>query len=488
MLNSEKDFQEVLHEVLATKLYAKTKQEKLLQEILDKKDKIASNDFQEMLKKSVKAFSDDRVKKELKPKIAKKETYAKDINVAKQVKAGVDVDKIVNDLDKNKDKESENQNKENEERNEQDETLSSREIALKYMYSSALEEYYTLKEKLNKHQIRDNDIALDDRNYEKLLKYENYLRKCDTLFKSINGKYISNQDENISKKENKYAYDDAKSERKILSQHEDSINEIDELNDQIKKIAEDIIKLNESIKYKDVPDYDKSLEILERDYLELNAKMHALTPNMIELYRQEEQKEEQDKITTRIVGTLYQQKKDKRVLDQDVVRLDRRSEKKEDLLEDAAEREKIELQNTNIKLANSYIDAAEVALDKQDIVGATQLVGKAKKVVGDKKIEDLASDKKTDFQKSLKKIADSDEDSKEKQEEKNETDLIDGYLYASLLSSDDGLDLSPLQQECAKAVYSPEERDENVLAREAKEELDKVKNENIKEKDISRTR
>lgn len=488
MLNSQKDFQEMLHEVLATKLNAKTKQEKVLQEILKKTEKTASSDFQEMLKKSVNAFSADRSKKELEPKTHKKETYTKDMNIAKQVKAGADVDKVVKDLEKSDEDKEKSKEDDAANNSKQDESLSSKEIALKYMYSAALDEYYSLRDKLYKAQIRDNDLAVDDRNYIKLLKYENYLRKCDTLFKSTTGKYISNQDENISKKENKYAYEAAKSERKILTEHENSITEIDRLNDQIKEKADEIIELNESAKNGNVHDYEARLEALEHDYLALNAKMHSLKPNVLELYRQEEQKEEQDKTTARVVGTVYQQRKDKRVLDSDVVRLDRRSQKKEDSLEDLAEREKLELQSTNIELANSYIDAAEVALDKQDVDGAVHMVNKAKEMVGYKKVQDIEEDKKTDFEKSLQSIVDSDEDSKIKQEEKNETELIDYYIYASLSEDGDEVELSPLQQECAKEVYSPEERDGNVLAREAKEELDKLKKENIKEKNISRAR
>jgi len=472
------DFQEMLHEVLDTKLFAKTKQEKLLQEILKKEEKkVVTTDFQELLRKSVVSFNEDKVKKQLENKVEDKKDIKKDVNISKQIKSGANVEKIVKDIEK-----EDEDSKINKEASKTDEKLSSREIALKYMYSEALEEYYKLKNDLTKKQIKENDISLDDKNYTKLLMYENYLRKCDMLFKNTNGQFISNQDEEIFKKENKYAYDDAISERKIINEHDERVTEIDRLNEQIKIVADKIIFLNEAQETGRAVDYEEQLKLLENDYANLNGRLHALTPNIIELYRQEEKKEEQEKITTRVVGTLYEDKKNKSVLDEDVVRLDKNVEQKEESQKDIAEREKLEHQSINLHLADSYLKAAKRALFKNNTAEATEFIGKAREIVGYKKVLDIAGKKDPEFKEALKENVITSNNTKVEKvvDEKalDEERLMNEYI-CSIIAEE--AQLSEVQKQCVEAVYEPEKRDENVLARQANESLKKVEREKNKE-------
>jgi hypothetical protein len=458
MLNDTKDFQQTLHEVLNVRLNSKSNQEIVLQKILSKPEKTITSDFQEMLKRNVKPLTEDKVKKDLKPKVTEK---SKDIS--RQVKTVADVNKIASDLEKEKE-EDKNGHSKGEENSSK--ALTAREEALKHMYLAALEEYYTLREDLYKRQIKDNDIALDDKNYLKLLQYENFMRKCDTLFKASTGSYISSQDEEISKKENKYAYDAAKSEKKIVNEHEHSINEIDMLNDEIENKANEIIEFNEAAKHNDIPNYEQKLDSLENEYISLNAKMHMLKPNILELYRQEEDKELQDKTTERTVGTMYKKNKQKQVLEKDVVRLDRTVEKRDDSLDDAAKREKDELKRTNIKLAESHIDSAEDALKKEDVGKATELVNRAKELVGDEGVDNITSENKSEFSKMLQDTVSLEDEEEIKHNTISQTDKIDEHLKNAINDTE----LSNVQRQCIEATYTPEERDKNVLAREAEKE------------------
>ena len=464
MLDNIKDFQENLHEILDFRLNPKSKQEIILQNILQKSDKYFVNDFQEMLKKSIKPLSEDKIKRDFEPKINKVDDHTRKTDISMQIKSGADVGKIVNDLDQEKDENTSIVNS--------SESLTAREEALKYMYSVALEEYYALREDLNKHQIQDGNIALDDRNYLKLLQYENYIRKCDTLFKINNGSYISGQDEEISKKENKYAYDAAKSEMKVVTQHEDSINEIDRLNSEIENKANEIIVINEAVKKGTVPNYEQQIDLLEKEFIDLNGQMHMLKPDILELHRQEDQKDEQEETTTRIVGTMYEKNKNKLVTDADVVRLDRETERKDDLLSDTAKTESGQLQNTNNELANSYIEAAETALDKNDANEALFMVSKAEELVGEKQVKIITNEKQQDFTQILKNSVSSGNGEEIRPNIVSETDIIDKHLN-DVLNGD--VNLSKVQEECAKAVYTPEERAKNVLVREEKEESEKGK-------------
>jgi|GEM_PF-3054735 len=478
MADNIKDFQETLHEVLNTRLNSKSKQEMLLQTVLKKSDKASTIDFQEVLRKSIKPLSDDKMKKDLKPLIKKAEDPIKKVDTIHKVNLGADLDKVANDVEEEKDEDSSKENSSN-----SNNELTRREETLKQMYSVALDEYYTLREELYKYQIQDGNIAVDDRNYLKLLQYENYLRKCDTLFKQSNGSYISNQDESISKKENKYAFDAAKSEVKVVKQHEESINKVDRLNIEIENKADEIIELNEAVKNGNVPNYEIQIELLEKEYIDLNARMHLLKPNVLELYRQEEEKQQQEKDTTRIVGTMYEKRKDKLVIDADVVRLDKTTDKKHESLDNAAETEKIELENTNLDLANSYIDAAETALSKEDTNKAILMVSKAKELVGNKKVETIVGDKSSDFSESLKYNVSSEDDGKIEENVVSETEVIDKHLYNV---GNANIALSNVQQECAKAVYTPEERGKNALAREANEGIEDVEKDKVKDKGLSR--
>ena len=473
MLNNSKDFQETLHEVLDHKLHSRSNQEIQLQNILKKSDKSFGNDFQEMLKKSIKPLSEDKIKTGFEPKIKKVDDQEKKKDIRQQIKSGADVDKIANDLDQEKDEDTFKDN----------DTLTTREETLKYMYSVALEEYYTLREDLYKHQIQDGNIAVDDRNYLKLLQCENYIRKCDTLFKASNGSYIANQDEDISKKENKYAYDAAKSEMKVVDQHEDSLNQIDRLNVEIENKANEIIQINEAVKNGTVTDYEQQIELLEKEYIALNGQMHMLKPDILELHRQEDQKEEQETVTTRVVGTMYEKRKDKQVMDSDVVRLDKSTVKRDDSLVNSAESENIELQNTNINVANSYIDAAETALDKNDANEALFMINKAKELVGKKQVEIITNEKSLDFTEILKNNINSGNGESIQTEAISETEIIDAHLSDV---SNSAIELTNVQKECAKAVYTPEERGKNAIAREANEALEKLKPEKIRDQDKTR--
>jgi len=473
MLNNSKDFQETLHEVLDQKLHSRSNQEIQLQNILKKSNKSFGNDFQEMLKKSIKPLSEDKIKKDFEPKIKKVDDQEKKKDIRQQIKSGADVDKIVDDVDEEKDEDTSKDN----------DTLTTREETLKYMYSVALEEYYTLRESLYKHQIQDGNIAVDDRNYLKLLQCENYIRKCDTLFKASNGSYIANQDEDISKKENKYAYDAAKSEMKVTDQHEDSINQIDRLNIEIENKANEIMEINEAAKNGTVPNYEMQIELLEKEYIALNAKMHMLKPDLLELHRQEYQKEEQETVTTRVVGIMYEKRKDKLVMDSDVVSLDKKTETKHESLDKAAEIQKDELQSTNVSLANSYIDAAETALDKSDVKEATFMVNKARELVGEKQVEVITGDKSSDFTGILKNNINSGNGESIQTEAISETEIIDAHLSDV---SNSAIELTNVQKECAKAVYTPEERGKNAIAREANEALEKLKPEKIRDQDKTR--
>lgn len=471
MIDNTKDFQDTLHEVLNKRLNSSSKRDKLVEQIMEKTSKVAGEDFQKLLKENLKPLSEEKVKKELKPKTDKVEV-GEGVNVTAEVKSGADLEQVLKSEEKEKD-EADINSSQNE--------LTRREQLLKYMYESALDEYYTLKDKLYKYQVYDNDISLDDKNYIKLLRYENYLRKCDVMFKSTTGKYISNEDAQISEKENKYAYEASKSEKQIMKQHQNSLNEVDRLNDEIESKADEIIALNEQMQTGNVPDYEQRVESLEKDYIALNMKMSLLTPNILELKRQEDEKEIQDETTTRIVGTVYEAKKDKYVMDANVVRQDNIVGDKEEILENVAEREKNQFDNTNTVLASSYIDAAEVSLQKGDTDEARELVQKAKDVVGIKTAESIAEDRKTDFREALKATVSSGDD--EKSEISNETDGIDKHLAQVAAGT---ILLSPVQAECAKTVYSPSERSANALAREAKEALEKEKGPKEKIQDRSR--
>ncbi len=474
MANKTKDFQEILHEVLNKEIKPKTNQELVLQSILNKKDKTNTSDFQEMLKKNIKPLTEDKLNKELKPKI--NET---DVNKNKQIRPGANLDAIAKDIEKEKEEKQEERDN-GQESEISTRTLTDREQTLKFLYVAALEDYYTLREDLYKHQIKDNNIALDDRNYLKLLQYEDYIRKCDTMFKQSTGSYISNQDEEISKIENKYAYDAAKSEQKLIDGHEETINEMDSLNKEIENKAEEIMQFNEESKDGNIPNHEAKLDMLEKEYVDLNYKMHMLKPNILDIYKQEQERELQDKTTKRIVGPMYKKHKDQLVLDQKVVTLDRTVENEEEHLENAGEKEQEELQDTNVKLAQSYIDNADNALENKDVKRAIVNVDKAKELVGNKQVNSIISKEKTEFSEMLENNVSSKEVQKVQEDAKSQTDIIDEHLETAVNDPD----LSNIERECIKATYTPEERAKNVLARDEKElETDKEK-EIISEKEI----
>lgn len=475
MLDNSKDFQDTLHEVLNKRINNNSKQNNVMQQIFERGDKTFGDDLQKILNNNMKPLSEDKTKEAFQPK-SEKVKISNNIEVEAQVKSGANIEQILSDNERKSDELTENIENGKEESSQKN--LTNREQILKSMYLVALNEYYTLKEKLYKGQIQESDISLNDRHYLKLLQYENYLRKCDTFFKASTGKYICNEDEEISKRENKYAYESSKSEKQLFKQHEDSLNQIDRLNDEIQSKADEIITLNKQQESGNVSDYIEKINELEKEYIYLNVKMSLLTPNILELNRQEDEKELQDDTTTRVVGTEYERKKDKYAMDVDVVRLDGRVDNKKEILENGVGREISELNQTNEQLANSYIDSAEISLKKGEITEAKKMVEKAKDIVGIKSAETIANDKKTDFSELLKSGVSS-EDDDGRNNISNETDGIDNHLAEILAGT---AILSPVQAECAKAVNTPEERSVNALNRETQENLEKSKEPKQKEK------
>lgn len=481
MLLNTKDFQDTLHELLDYRLKPRTKNEELIQKILNKSDDSSRNDFQEMLRKSIKPMNYDKTKKELEKntKDIKNSDGENKSKVQPQAITTTNVEKVVNDIDKEESKEEnfEPQNSEN-----PTEQLTKREQALKQMYIAALEEYYTLREKLYKYQLKEDNIAVDDRSSLKLLQYETYLRKCDSLFKSSYGSFIANQDEEVSKIENKYTYETSKIENKLIDSHEKSISEIDSLNVEIENKANEIMKLNEEAEKGNVEFYEDKLNALEKEYIKLNAKMSMLKPNILELYRQEQLKDNQDITRDRVVGVMYHKRKEKTVYEANVLHEDKKLEKKEEEVEDLAKKPEKKLEESNIAVAQSYVKSADEAIERKDAETASKLVNKAKELVGEVKTEKMIDSEANKFAEVLKKDISSSKDDKKSINEEitDQTQEIDDHITETKANKEN---LSDFAVECIDAVYDVEERDSKVIKRE-KEDIEKEQREPEKEKEI----
>jgi hypothetical protein len=173
-------------------------------------------------------------------------------------------------------------------------------------------------------------------------------------------------------------------------------------------------------------------------------------------------------------------------MEADVVRLDKKLEKKEEFLTDEAGKEAEEFKDTNIKLANSYIDSAESALEDRDVQRASVMVNKAKKLVGQQQVEDISKEKDLDLEVALDADVSSGDGEEIKQSDSgglSEINSSDSYVENA---ANNVIALSPVQAECIKAVYTPEERGKNALAREENEKSEKTINIQVKQQYMSR--
>lgn len=182
---------------------------------------------------------------------------------------------------------------------------------LKAIYENALEEYYSLKLKVNNELIKHGQMNPSSKIYNDYLLYQNYLRKIDESYKVMNGRYIAIDDADIRKKETSYLRKDMQGEYKMQKDIGNVIDRIDKIQDEIEDLDEKIIELNEEFMSGAISSdkYAERLDGLEQELMTKNNELEILKPTQDEIEGWQAKSKEFEDAQTRIVGTQYDKKR-----------------------------------------------------------------------------------------------------------------------------------------------------------------------------------
>lgn len=257
-------------------------------------------------------------------------------------------------------------------------TLSQKAYA--YMYEQAMREYFNLKIRLEKQSIKDGDFSYDDRNFLKLMRLKEVATKSELWFKnSTHGSYIGDKIPEISQMEKKEEKELNEYRKQVNKDHEQVNDRIDKINIEKRDTLERIDLL--VAKLKDDPDINQDeivakIDELNEKYVDLNKNLEAMTPNSIDIARQEEKAKEQTAIEAKEYGYIDRQKqrKSENITEKEVRENKRSDQTKKDLMQNGTSASN-DIVTDNIENVKKNMEAAiKKAYDDKDYALALKLV------------------------------------------------------------------------------------------------------------------
>ncbi len=279
-----------------------------MQEILASYSKKYGIDIQKELRAYLEPTTMERIRADIDGKdiddIKKQEQREISKAVGEVSGAGIGVDSATKDeIEKEVDKEQENGARESSEEN-------LRAVVYKAMYKTVLEDYYNLKlgiqEQGPNNQLATGDISVGDKNGTKLVLYEKYLKNIDKSYRGIAKTSVIRDDEDIKKFEEGLAYRSGKNERAILKKNDESLDRVNELYVKRENVAEDIAYLSTRSSTMSSEKFMSQMDILQKEYKEISAKIHNIYPNPIELQKSIEERAADERFRSKEVGDTYE--------------------------------------------------------------------------------------------------------------------------------------------------------------------------------------
>ncbi len=235
-------------------------------------------------------------------------------------------------------------------------------LAIKVIYEYTLDEYHKLREDLYtgyNGQVKTGNLTNGDKMDTKLIMYQRYLRNLDMQYRQCSGYLITQADDSLKQKENRYFYNEQLNEKQVYDKAEKNLSRVHELNEQLDSIAEEIARISENAALMTPEKFESSMEELKKDYKEKTLELRALDPNMVELSRQINEKEENDLAEQRMVGQGYEDLKYKKgIIDNKNTSLDNYTDGQEEKI---GENIKVETADVNQNLISSVEEQKKLA-------------------------------------------------------------------------------------------------------------------------------
>ena len=322
-------------------------------EILQRDGKDLQEEFREAIKKNPMLLDnmnkslDGRNKKEIDEEVKDKEIEKETKEIAKQ---------------ENLTREDEEKIKEEAKDEKQLTSNDIKALAIKTIYENTLDEYHRLREDLYtgyNGQVKTGNLTNGDKMDTKLIMYQRYLRNLDMQYKGYTGYIITQDDEALKEKENKYFTKEQMNEKSVYQKTEKNLDRVSKLNEELNSIADDIARISQNSAIMSPEQFETSMNNLQEQYKEKTLELRALDPNMVELSREINEKEKNDIVQERLVGQGYENLKYKKgVIDAKNTSLDEYTDNQEDRIN---EKVKMETSDINQDVINSIQEQKKLA-------------------------------------------------------------------------------------------------------------------------------
>ena len=251
-------------------------------------------------------------------------------------KSGLAVDKNIEK--EAKEKLAEKSNDKDNNQKQVDESKDLKKVFLEAMYTNTLEEYYHLKKDLMvgfNGQVKTGELSPGRKMNTKLIAYEKYLKKINTMYKAYSGMDIFKDSEEVNKKLSELTGYDEKNEKALNLKTEKNIGKVSQLSQEIDSISEEIVDLSERSDSMDTEEFKNRMDSLQSKLVNKQLEMDDLDPSMERLIAGNNEQERYEDMQQREIGSVYMKRQQRAIDSKDKVSVranDLRNERIDDKL------------------------------------------------------------------------------------------------------------------------------------------------------------
>lgn len=324
---------------------------------------------------------------------------------------------------------------EQEEKADSTESLDFKAELMKAVYEEAFERYDSLLTKYKNIQLREESMTVGDKEGTELVLYEKYLKNMEKKYakyarsKGLDIKELD-QDKDIKAKKEKLENDMKKITKSNDLKVEDNILRINILLDRRNQIAEKMLEISENRESMSPEQFKSSMDYYQQEYFDLTVEMRSQDPTL-EMYQQDiSQENENIEYSNRTIGA-----RSDKIVAGSYQEMDYENKK-----EDVGDRNINQIQDmsqdfgkTSQKVVSELIEDAQDALEKGDLVHATEVIESAEVISFGREVsyDDSSDDVENINNEEMKEKID--ETQKEDQKEDENSEVQEGEEQNSFM-------------------------------------------------------
>ena len=252
---------------------------------------------------------------------------------------------------------------ENKEETKATNSIELRSEVIKAVYEETLKQYYRLVNDLQtgvNRQVKTGSILNGTKMDNKLLLYQNYLRKLDMWYRNLNHGMPIAYDEKINELLNKNEYEKNKNDLLVNKKREDKIEQIEQINKELDDIAEKMTII--SNRNDNSRESTEELKMLSNQYRDKKLELANLKPSIGILYTEEKEMEKIEDYKSKIGLSRYEEKTNRKVLDKKLYYKEKKDEHEDDKMTGRVENTVKDMTYNNLSKAKEAINKCKQAL------------------------------------------------------------------------------------------------------------------------------